>query len=65
MGNHEYEISRGQEYNGIPVVGDLGLFKVIRIGSHTRIINTDSKKLRIYEGDLLVAFWQQIRNRGF
>ena len=55
-GNHEYEISK-TEYNGMPVVGDLGLFRVARIGSHTRIINTDSKKLRIYEGDLFVGIF--------
>jgi hypothetical protein len=55
--NHEYEISRAEEYNGIPVVGDLGLFRVARVGSHTRLINTDSKKLRIYEGDLFVGIF--------
>lgn len=55
-GNHEYVISK-EEDNGMPVVGDLGLFRVVRIGSHTRIINTDSKKLRIYEGDLFVGIF--------
>ena len=55
--DHEYEITKAKEYSDTPVVGDLGLFRVIRVGSHTRLINMDSRKMRIYEGDLFVGIF--------
>ena len=38
-----------------PNPGDIGLFKVTRIGAHTRLINVSSQKLRIYAGDLFTG----------
>ncbi len=54
--NHEYEITKAG-YNDTPVVGDFGLFRITRVGSHTRLINMDSRKMRIYEGDLFVGIF--------
>lgn len=38
-----------------PVPGDLALFRVAELGYHTSITTADQRKLRIYEGDLLVG----------
>jgi hypothetical protein len=51
---HEtYEIN--EDTNDPPTPGDLALFRVTRIGSHVRLINTLNQKLRIYTGDLFVG----------
>src|SRR5215475_4863901 len=38
-----------------PSPGDLALFRVTRIGMHTRIINILNQKVRIYPGDIFVG----------
>ena len=49
-----YEI-KADDKDSPPNAGDIGLFKVTRIGSHTRLINVSSQKLRIYAGDLFTG----------
>jgi hypothetical protein len=49
-----YEINH-EETDDPPIPGDLALFRVTHIGSHTRLINTLNQKLRIYTGDLFVG----------
>jgi molybdopterin-guanine dinucleotide biosynthesis protein len=48
-----YEISYNKDNSPIP--GDVALFRVTRIGLHTRIINALNQKLRIYSGDFFVG----------
>jgi len=55
MLNGAYEISEPDLINDKPFVGDLALFRVTRIGSHVRLIDTNNKKMRIYQGDLFVG----------
>ena len=49
-----YEI-KADDMDNPPNPGDIGLFKVTRIGAHTRLINVSSQKLRIYAGDLFTG----------
>lgn len=51
----EYIIGGLDPINDTPAVGDLGLFRVTRVGSHERLIDTSNKKMRIYQGDLFVG----------
>ena len=39
----------------LPNIGDLGLFKVLSIGSHKNIVTAENKKMRLYQGDLFVG----------
>ncbi|MBA3978481.1 MAG: hypothetical protein H0X50_09880 [Nitrosopumilus sp.] len=55
MLNGAYEIRAPDLINDKPFVGDIGLFRVTRIGSHERLIDTNNKKMRIYQGDLIVG----------
>ena len=49
-----YEISH-DDVNDSTIPGDIALFKVTRIGSHFRLINTSNQKFRIYVGDMFVG----------
>ena len=53
--NGEYLIGELDPINDTPAVGDLGLYRVTRVGSHERLIDTNNKKMRIYQGDLFVG----------
>ena len=50
----DYEIE-DDDMDNPPKPGDIALFKVTRIGLHTRIINLSNQKLRIYAGDVFVG----------
>ena len=49
-----YEID-GDHLDTPPVSGDLALFRVTRVGAHTRVINTVNQKVRIYAGDVCIG----------
>jgi GTP-binding protein EngB required for normal cell division len=53
--NSSFGIDTNVPENTNPVVGDLALFKVARIGKHNSIITSRNKRMRIYVGDLLVG----------
>jgi len=49
-----------------PQPGDLGLFRVKKIGYHQQLITKDDKKLRLYENDLFVGvFGNRYATDGF
>jgi len=49
-----------------PEPGDLGLFRVTKIGYHQQLITRDDKKLRLYENDLFVGvFGNRYATDGF
>jgi hypothetical protein len=53
--NSTYEVVPSNNINDIPSVGDVALFKVLKIGYHKRIVSTANKKIRLYRGDLFVG----------
>lgn len=49
-----------------PLPGDLGLFRIKKIGFHQNLITKDDKKLRLYENDLFVGvFGNRYATDGF
>jgi hypothetical protein len=57
-GNNVFEVETANsdgDRTFSPRVGDLAIFKVLRLGRHKSIITTNNKRFRLYAGELLVG----------
>jgi hypothetical protein len=54
-GDSVFEVDTTNDNTFSPRVGDLAIFKVLRLGRHKSIVTTNNKKSRLYSGELLVG----------